>query len=105
MPKSKNKEKIKLQSGKEIEVHTDFYLEQIVQAIETSEGIYAGIAHKTVAASTLTMLFDMFALSDFIEEKEITKEDYKRWFEQPAKDIGADKFIYFKIFGEDKDGK
>jgi len=102
---SKNKEKIKLQNGKEVEVHTDFYLEQIVEAIETSEGIYAGIAHKMVAASTLTMLFDMFALSDFIENKEITKEDYKQWFEKPAKAIGADKFIYFKIFGEDKDGK
>ena len=99
--KNKDIKTVKLKNGREVEVHKDFYLNGIVQAIETSEGIYSCPAHKAVAVGTIMMLFFNFKLSEYMDDMDVKKEDFKKWFEKPTEAVGADKFIYDKLFGDE----
>ena len=99
--KNKDTQNVKLKSGKEVEVHKNFYLNGIVQAIETSEGIYSCPAHKAVTIGTIKMLFSNFQLRKYMDDLDVTKEDFKNWFEEPTAAVGADRFVYDKLFGDE----
>ena len=100
MKKVKEMKKAKLQSGKEIIYDRDFFLNDLIEAMKTSEGIYSSIGYLTVAVSTITMLFDKLQLTKFMEDVEVSIEDYERWFEASAKENGVDKIVYDKLFGD-----
>ena len=104
MAKNKEMKKATLKSGKEITYEADYFLNDLVEAIENSECIYTSTAHKAVAVSTITMLFSKLKLTDYMNDVEVTIEDYKEFFEQPAIQNGIDKFLYKELFG-DKDEK
>ena len=104
MAKNKETKKATLKSGKEIVYEVEFFLNDLVKAIENSECIYSSIAHKAIVVSTITMLFHKLKLTDYMNNIEVKIEDYKEWFEQPAIENGIDNFIYTELFG-DKDEK
>ena len=105
MAKNKDMETTKLQSGRVVEYHKDFFLNTLVVAIEKSEGVFSCPAHKVLAAGTLKMLFYKFNLADFMNDVELTVEDYKQFFEKSAIEVGVADYIYYKLFGEIQDEK
>jgi hypothetical protein len=105
MPKNKDMETTKLQNGRVVEFEKDFFLNTLVVAIEKSEGIFSCVAHKTVAAGTIKMLFFKFQLAEYMDGMEVSEADYSRWFEKSAIENNVDKFIYNKLFGNEKNEK
>ncbi len=100
----KEMEKVKFKSGKEIMIDRDFFLNDIIEAMTQSKGIFSSVGHLVVAVSTITMLFDKLQLTDFLHDREVSIEDYEQWFEKSAKENDVDQLIYKKLFG-DKNGK
>ena len=98
-------ETTKLQSGRVVEVRNDFFLHQLVEAIEQSEEIYSCIAHKTVAIGIINLLFFKFQLTEYMDGMEVSEADYKKWFEKLAIENNVDKFLYRKLFGNEKNEK
>ena len=64
-----------------------------------SEGIYCNDIEKLIAASTLKMLFFKFSISDYIDQYEITTNDYEKWYELQAKELGINDLLKEIIFG------
>ena len=96
---NKDTEIVRLQNGNEVEVYTEFFLNQLIHAIEESEDTYSSDTHKVVVIGTLQMIFFKFQLADYMANIEVTKADYEKWFKNSAENIGADKFIYNQLFG------
>ncbi len=82
-----------------------FFLDEIVNAMQMSKGIYRGRGHLVISIATLEMLFDKLQLAQFLNNNEITKEDYKKYFEQSAIENSINKYVYDKLFKGCKNGK
>ena len=51
------------------------------------------------------MLFFKFQLAEFMDGIDVSKADYKKWFEKSAIENNVDKFIYNKLFKVKEDEK
>lgn len=98
---NKEMSNVKLKSGNEVKVERDFYLNELIACMEQSEGVYNSIASKIVAISTIKMLFDLLDITAYIEQKDVSKSDYEKWFLKPAEEYGYDKIIYDMLFGDE----
>lgn len=76
----------------------DFFLHEIIGAMKMSKGIYRGNGHLVISIATIEMLFDKLQLAQYLEENEVTVEDYKKYFQQRAKEVEIDEYIYNKLF-------
>lgn len=82
------------------------YPDKLIRCIEQSEGVYSNDVEKLVVSSTIDMLFYKFSLMDYLDDYNITKSDYKQWFERPAFELGLNDLLQDFLFcAEDKDGK
>lgn len=99
---------VKPKSGNEVKVERDFYLNELIACMEQSEGVYPGIASKFVAISTIKMLFELLDITTFIEQKDVSRADYEKWFKELAEKYGYDEIIYDVLLNdgnEDEDEK
>ena len=95
----------KSKNEKETKYDVSFFLNDIVKSMKQSEGIYNNELHLTASICSLTMLFDKNNINDKMVGKEITLEDYSKYFEPMAKEKEVDDMLYFMLFGEFKDEK
>lgn len=88
-----------------MKVDSDVFLSTIAIAIQQSEGVFCNDIEKLIATSTIQMLFFKFGLSQYLDEYEISKADYKQWFFKPAKELEIDSLLQDILFdnGEEDD--
>jgi hypothetical protein len=77
-----------------------FFLDEIINSMKMSKGIYRGKGHLIISIATLEMLFDKLQLAQFLNRNEVTVEDYKKYFEQSATESGISDYVYNKLFKE-----
>ena len=77
-----------------------FFLDEIINSMKMSKGIYRGKGHLVISIATLEMLFDKLQIAQFLNKNEVTIEDFKKYFEQPAIESGINDYVYNKLFKE-----
>ena len=79
----------------------NFFLKNILDAIEQSIGIYENHSYKIVAMSSLELMWDKLNVDEYYMSYDITEEDYLEYFEKRAKENNIDKYIHWVMFNEE----
>ena len=81
----------------------NYCLKNILEAIETSSGIYENNAFKVVAMSSLELMWDKLEVDNFYHSYDFTEEDYLKYFLKRTKEKNIDKYIHWVMFNSENE--
>ena len=79
----------------------NFFLKNILDAIEQSSNIYENNLYKIVAISSLELMWDKLNVDDYYHNYDITEEDYLEYFSRRTKENNVDNYIHWVMFDEE----
>jgi len=81
----------------------NYFLKNILEAIEKSSDIYENNAFKVVAMATLELMWDKLEVDNFYHSYDFTEEDYLKYFEQRTAKANIKKYIHWVMFNSEKE--
>jgi len=79
----------------------NYFLKNILDAIEQSSDIYENNAYKVVAMGTLELMWNKLEVDDFYKSYDFTEEDYLQYFQKRTKENNIDEYIHWVMFAEE----
>ncbi len=83
----------------------NYFLKNILEAIEQSSDIYENDAFKIVAMATLELMWDKLEVDNFYYGYDIVEEDYLKYFLKRTKAKNIDKYIHWVMFKSEKENE
>ena len=76
----------------------NYFLKNILEAIETSSGIYGNNAFKVVAMSSLELMWDKLDVDCHFHNYDVNEQDFCDYFEHRAAKANIKEYIHWVMF-------
>jgi len=81
----------------------NYFLKNILEAIETSSGIYENDTFKVVAMSSIELMWDRLDVDFYFHNYDVTEEDYLKYFEQRTAKANIKEYIHWVMFNSENE--
>lgn len=81
----------------------NYFLLNILEAIETSSGIYENDAFKVVAMATLELMWDKLEVDNFYHNHDLNEQDFCDYFEKRAAKANIKEYIHWVMFKSERE--
>jgi len=83
----------------------NYFLKNILEAIETSSGIYENDTFKVVAMSSIELMWDKLEVDYYYHNHDLTEQDFCDYFEKRAAKANIKEYIHWVMFELEKENE
>jgi len=83
----------------------NYFLKNILDAIEQSSDIYENNTYKVVAMASLELMWQKLDVDSYYANYDITEEDYLQYFLKRAEEINFHNYIHWVMFDSEKENQ